>query len=721
TDTSNFTAANKIFLNNPQITLWRFEVVYTFTSETSSSALNFVINQPPYNGSCLINPHNGTTSTLFTVSCPDWFDEDGIKDYLFYVWTKDSSEKKMIAFSPISDFQVRLPSGDNQTSLLNIIIYIRDFLDCVVEVNMPSISIIPNSTEINNLINNLQSSSNEINYNSIAQLLFSGNQNIVGQIIISLSEEFNKMNSENVDKAISKGIPAATISISSLGSTSSQRTSIPLNASALIEYEKELNSQANVRDYLITFTNNLAITTSNSIKLQSASLAQLTQSTNQLTRTTVMLASNKCYELSLALHSMAKRIPYEDVQIASNQLIRCASNVLTAVNGPLQERTSLLNLDLSRANALPTDYDTDLEAEWSNLNLFANGNDFSIETIEKNRNIYYQKQLANEITLQTNKIISLLTSSLNIHLNIGQNSIMNRSEAFMSLETISINSLSNKQIQQIGNAQFNIPSNFNLNTNNNSTISIRSMMTPLAPFGNSKFQSNTNLSTSISLSILDKYGNEISIETNINQPIQLIIPRDPNVIIPSMIVQNVTSINSTLHNQLFYLNYINITNDLTIAVHFEIHPLNISLAYLFIYKFDQTPLLNSSTNFIDGWILFCPSNLTNESIYTYLINNQQTFGHQSLIFGLRELNSTEIIDFCSNSSYTNLPITDEGFNFTSNYELRIYTSGCYYLDSNNNWKSDGLIVGSLTNHYETECLATHLTTFAGGFIVLPSP
>jgi len=30
-------------------------------------------------------------------------------------------------------------------------------------------------------------------------------------------------------------------------------------------------------------------------------------------------------------------------------------------------------------------------------------------------------------------------------------------------------------------------------------------------------------------------------------------------------------------------------------------------------------------------------------------------------------------------------------------------------------------VGSLTNHYETECLSTHLTSFAGGFIVLPSP
>ena len=84
TNTSNFTALNQLFLANPQINLWRFEVVYTFTSETSSSALNVVINQPPSNGSCSIDPLNGTTSTLFDISCPHWFDEDGIADYSFY-------------------------------------------------------------------------------------------------------------------------------------------------------------------------------------------------------------------------------------------------------------------------------------------------------------------------------------------------------------------------------------------------------------------------------------------------------------------------------------------------------------------------------------------------------------------------------------------------------------------------------------------------------------
>ncbi len=84
--------------------------------------------------------------------------------------------------------------------------------------------------------------------------------------------------------------------------------------------------------------------------------------------------------------------------------------------------------------------------------------------------------------------------------------------------------------------------------------------------------------------------------------------------------------------------------------------------------------------------------LTNESIYRYFLNNQQTSGHQSVIFGIRELNSTEIINVCSNSSIENPPITNQRFNFTSNYQLRIYTSGCYYLDENNQWKSDGLLV-----------------------------
>jgi len=101
--------------------------------------------------------------------------------------------------------------------------------------------------------------------------------------------------------------------------------------------------------------------------------------------------------------------------------------------------------------------------------------------------------------------------------------------------------------------------------------------------------------------------------------------------------------------------------------------------------------------------------LTNDNVYSYYIDNEQTFNHHTLRFGLRELNSFETFEYCSkNSSFNYLSIINRQSSFTANYHLRVYTSGCYYLDKNNQWKSDGLRVGPKTNHYQTQCLSTHL-------------
>ena len=81
--------------------------------------------------------------------------------------------------------------------------------------------------------------------------------------------------------------------------------------------------------------------------------------------------------------------------------------------------------------------------------------------------------MANQIKSQVNEMISLLTSTLNIHLNIGQDLVMNTSEVFMSLETRSMESLVNKEIKQVGDAGIRLPSNFNTNISSNATVSIR--------------------------------------------------------------------------------------------------------------------------------------------------------------------------------------------------------------------------------------------------------
>ena len=132
------------------------------------------------------------------------------------------------------------------------------------------------------------------------------------------------------------------------------------------------------------------------------------------------------------------------------------------------------------------------------------------------------------------------------------------------------------------------------------------MIQPLASADQS--QSNTNLSTSMSLAILDQNGRELSIPTTRHHPYRFIIPRDPNLALPSMTLQNVTALNSTPHHLLFNLHHVNIlqSTNLTVSLHIEMQPLNEIIGYQFIYRFDSSPQLNSSIHRIDGWTLFCP-------------------------------------------------------------------------------------------------------------------
>jgi hypothetical protein len=78
------TSTKELFIENNKTKYWRFEVVYTFENTESSSSIHFILNDSPSNGSCLIDPLNGTITTLFTIFCSNWFDKDQIEDYSIF-------------------------------------------------------------------------------------------------------------------------------------------------------------------------------------------------------------------------------------------------------------------------------------------------------------------------------------------------------------------------------------------------------------------------------------------------------------------------------------------------------------------------------------------------------------------------------------------------------------------------------------------------------------
>jgi hypothetical protein len=52
-------------------------------------------------------------------------------------------------------------------------------------------------------MNTFQNSPNSLTTNTIIQLLSSGNQNTVGQILTSILQQFNKINTESLENAVS--------------------------------------------------------------------------------------------------------------------------------------------------------------------------------------------------------------------------------------------------------------------------------------------------------------------------------------------------------------------------------------------------------------------------------------------------------------------------------------------------------------------------------------
>ena len=82
--TNTLTITKDFFLQNPTITYWRLEVIYSFGSNTSSKISEIQMNAPPHSGTCSIDPLNGTIITLFTINCSNWVDSDGIKDYTIF-------------------------------------------------------------------------------------------------------------------------------------------------------------------------------------------------------------------------------------------------------------------------------------------------------------------------------------------------------------------------------------------------------------------------------------------------------------------------------------------------------------------------------------------------------------------------------------------------------------------------------------------------------------
>jgi hypothetical protein len=249
---------------------------------------------------------------------------------------------------------------------------------------------------------------------------------------------------------------------------------------------------------------------------------------------------------------------------------------------------------------------------------------------------------------------------------------------------------------------------------------------------NGNNETSIGLSSSIDLSFYDANGKEISIQ-NSKTPIEIRLPRDNASNISYQYV-NTSKLSLSSGSQLLPNSFTIKSNNA--SIHLQIKPLDLSIGYLVLLKFGYTPILNSNKADYDFFKVLCPNSsdhvtLSDDSFYLFFLNSTQVNGYKGFVgYGTRELTPSELNTYCipfvnntNKLSLTSPPLlaNSNKINFTKDFFLLSYTSGCYYYESaSGKWSSYGTEVVIDTNLYETHCITTHLTSFAGGLVVLPS-
>ena len=108
----------------------------------------------------------------------------------------------MLAYTSAALTHVRLPPGDPTTTLVHIMVQIRDNLNSAIEYRLAPVSVVLDSHELKTLIDVLHQPSQIVkNRNLNIRMLAGKNLNTVGQILTSISQTFSHIDSQGIDYA----------------------------------------------------------------------------------------------------------------------------------------------------------------------------------------------------------------------------------------------------------------------------------------------------------------------------------------------------------------------------------------------------------------------------------------------------------------------------------------------------------------------------------------
>ncbi|GFO38753.1 polycystic kidney disease 1-related protein, partial [Plakobranchus ocellatus] len=707
------------------------KVACTLTTSTGVGKVStrLTVNAPPTPGTCSVSPRDRTitTETAWTLYVEGWSDVDGLDEFQFFIHTGDDTVDKQITSLQTSDGTFSLPASLSEGPDYNnfeqeIILKVRDTLEATSTVSCGMVVVRPMP------VKDIRALARDIIDNQLHDLkrMFAeGDQKTCSE------RSTNIVSLLNSDKYAGQRVPS-NYANSMYGEIDQDRPAYlqenPELIQVEIEYkmETERNDRALVRKELIVDMTSLEARSVIAIQQVSSFFAEAVVFGDEIDQESQEIVMNALGNMTQFLidPDNIENVPSEDLEVAMENGIAAIGGIMDAA-GSNGFFGTLSELEAATKDDDWAVYDTAIESIGENDDLNAAGTYEEALKIHT-ANIHRQRQ-ARTAELVRNKIIATLDRQAQCFSRYsvpGQILNMNTRKMKVVMEKTDAKTLKGKSLSPpnsnggvvlpdttlFSSINADEPVVVSVSQSTNHPLKYSTIAQGIAPESNF-----------ISINIYNDDNTKIPIN-NLAEPVKVVIPRDANMELPEYI-----SMDPIIPSWTNLMNVVVELNRTQSAVFLDFKNLE-GRQFLLVVKKGKVAYISkdSEIDSCDSVYLMPPSMTTGLEDdgfrYRFSLSNEDLGDFTGKLYvGIRELNSTEY-DMDISRGCASVTRYDNGTNyFQGNFELRQYVSQCLALsDSQADWSTQGCRVGRETEPSATTCYCTHLTTFAGGWVVVPN-
>ncbi|PAA75210.1 hypothetical protein BOX15_Mlig002173g1 [Macrostomum lignano] len=744
------------------------------TDYDGEGCIQLFTNTMPTAGTCSCNATSGVAGISgFNITCSGYRDDDGIDSYKFFLVKEVNGKTSslLLGYNHKPHFIGPFPFF---SEVVTIQVVVSDVYGATVSNNYTQISLSkPSKAHTDSVIKSILGGSAPL-----LKTLNKGDmqdtcnelQNIAALVVESSHSEISKLTGDDSVTTAGSGYGD--------GTTNGERKIEALPPDVQAVYQKDRNDRAEVFKKLTTFLTTLTTADAKQVELVAGSMKGITEAMDDLPRSAQIGCKNKAIEMVGTLSHISDSVGKEQMEAIVTPLLTTLSQTMSAcsaqvdwgITGDIEESKK------SEYYEYDTDWESDRQGFMKSSSTLEAGSKFIKET-----NGVVQGKVSKEVSSDSIGAIEDLTVMLASKQVQGDKPlVIVTPQLSLVINNTSPDSLSGVQISA-GRSSFSMPKGLceltKASTSSgqcsgpNSAIAMAAFAMPTNPFPkmptNNGDCSIPKSAEVVTLNLRGKDGKEIRIdntgnngvfEININKDPTFVEPKftDPNPHQPIPRIPEGMEVpgsaegpfekNKKIYQKLILHDFQLTGNDQSVhfQVEFENFTRNVTKCrqFLVVGRLWHPPSLMDPEKGFDWWGMI-PTNTEYCRVYpgadepdpfTFFVSNDKFNKVKAKVrsrapdwdkdvnkvkFGVRELEEEEFNKYTEN----NPPPIPYPYSkqFTIKYKVRIFSASCYATRRNeDSWSTSGCTVGNKTTVRTTQCLCSHLTSFAGGWVESPN-